>query len=739
MLLICSVALFLFQLTEHCVRRGRSILKKQIRKVDQAKINQRKHIAFRMNILFFLIFFLFSLLIFRLGYLQIVKGEEYARDLEKMEEIPVNTSVPRGRIFDRMGRVLVDNDPKNAITYTKMTSTSSAEMLKVAEQLAVLIEQETNRITTGDKRDFWILKNSEEAAKKVSIKELEALEKDSTLSNTELQREINRLTRERITKEEIESFTEEELEVLAIYREMMSGYAYSPQIVKSGNVTDKEFATVSERLGELPGVDTITDWERMRRSDNTILGTTTSPIEGIPKSHENYFLARDYSRNDRVGKSYIEQYYEELLKGQKTIVKNIKDRSGRIVETKTIRQGEPGKDLVLTIDSELQQTLETIVSNKLLELKRGPNTGELDRAFLVMMNPNNGEVLSLVGKQVVTNPETGRLEIWDYAYGTFTALHEAGSTIKMATLLTGYQENVARIGETKIDEPIRIGGITKRSLFNQNSRVAVTDIEAIGRSSNVYMFRIALALANANAGDSARNNEIAFDTIRQSFGSFGLGTKTGIDLPGESGGLIGDSNSVGILLDLSIGQFDTYTTLQLAQYVSTIANGGYRIAPKVLKEIREPSEDGKILGPLIQETEVNVLNRIQNTDAEIDQVKRGMRYVYYAPRGTASNLFAGKAYDGAGKTGTAQAFSSGRATINLSHVGFAPYENPEIAYAVLIPNITTRPGDHTSGAQNKIIQQAVDEYFKLKGKRAKEEISTAAEQPIIQAPSNETN
>ena len=714
-------------------------MKKQIRKADQAKIRQRKHIAFRMNFLFFSIFVLFSLLIFRLGYLQIVKGEEYSRELEKTEEIPVNTSVPRGRIFDRMGRVLVDNDPKNAITYTKMTSTTSAEMLKVAEQLAILIEQETKRITTGDKRDFWILKNSEAASKKVSIKEQEALEKDSTLSRTELQRKINRLTRERITDEEIDSFTEEELEVLAIYREMMSGYAYSPQIVKSGNVTDEEFATVSERLGELPGVDTTTDWERVRKSDNTILGTTTSPIEGIPKSRENYFLARDYSRNDRVGKSYIEQYYEELLKGQKTIVKNIKDRSGRVVETKTIREGEPGKDLILTIDSELQQTLENIVSDKLLELKRGPNTGELDRAFLVMMNPNNGEVLSLVGKQVVTNPETGKLEIWDYAYGTFTALHEAGSTVKMATLLTGYQENVVRIGETKIDEPIRIGGITKRSLFNQNSRVAVTDIEAIGRSSNVYMFRIAMAMANANnsSGESARIDENAFDTFRQSFASFGLGTKTGIDLPGESGGLIGDSNSIGILLDLSIGQFDTYTTLQLAQYVSTIANGGYRIAPKVLKEIREPSEDGKILGPLIQETEVNILNRIQNTDAEIDQVKRGMHYVYYAPKGTASNLFAGKDYDGAGRRERRRHSVQGSPTINLSHVGFAPYENPEIAYAVLIPNITTNPGDHTSGAQNKIIQQAVDEYFKLKAKRAKEEISTAAEQPIIQAPKKE--
>ncbi|MBO0600350.1 penicillin-binding protein 2 [Sporosarcina sp. E16_3] len=714
-------------------------MKKQMRKADQAKIRQRKHIAFRMNFLFFSIFVLFSLLIFRLGYLQIVKGEDYSRALERTEEIPVNTSVPRGRIFDRMGRVLVDNDPKNAITYTKMTSTSSADMLKVAEQLAVLIEQETKRITIGDKRDFWILKNSEAALKKVSQEEQEALEKDSSLSRIELQREINKLTRERITNEEINSFTEEELEVLAIYREMMSGYAYSPQIVKSGNVTDEEFATVSERLGELPGVDTTTDWERVRKSDNTILGTTTSPIEGIPDSRKNYYLARDYSRNDRVGKSYIEQYYEELLKGQKTIVKNIKDRSGRVVETKTIREGEPGKDLILTIDSELQQTLEKVVSDKLLELKRGPNAGELDRAFLVMMNPNNGEVLSLVGKQVVKNPETGKLEIWDYAFGTFTALHEAGSTVKMATLLTGYQKNVVRIGETKIDEPIRIGGITKRSLFNQNSRVAVSDIEAIGRSSNVYMFRIAMALTNSNnsSKDSARNIENAFYTFRQSFASFGLGTKTGIDLPGESGGLIGDSNSIGILMDLSIGQFDTYTTLQLAQYVSTIANGGYRIAPKVLKEIREPSEDGEILGPLIQETEVKVLNKIQNTDAEVAQVKRGMHYVYYGARGTAPNIFAGKDYDGAGKTGTAQAFSSGKPTINLSHVGFAPYENPEIAYAVVIPNISTNQRIYPY-AQNEIVKQAVDEYFILKAKRAKEETSTAGKQPIIQAPKIES-
>ena len=196
------------------------------------------------------------------------------------------------------------------------------------------------------------------------------------------------------------------------------------------------------------------------------------------------------------------------------------------------------------------------------------------------------------------------------------------------------------------------------------------------------MFKIAIAMANANYryGQAMPIDKTAFDTFRQTFGSFGLGTKTGIDLPGEATGYPGKETKSGLLLDFSIGQYDTYTPLQLAQYVSTIANGGYRIAPKVLKEIREPSEDGEIFGPLIQETGVTILNRINNTDAEIEQVKRGMQYVY-GPSGTARNMFAGKDYDGAGKTGTAQTFSNGYTTISLGHVGFAPFENPEIAYA----------------------------------------------------------
>lgn len=717
-------------------------MKKPMRKVDQAKIRQRKHIAFRMNLLFFSIFILFSLLIFRLGYLQIVKGEEYTRELEKKEEIAVNTSVPRGRIYDRTGKVLVDNKPMNAITYTKTTSTTSQEMLEIAEDLSELIHQDTKRVTIGDKRDFWILLNPDEAEAKVSKKELEKINESGTLSKQEIQREVTRLTRERITEEELNSFTNHELEVLAIYREMMSGYAYSPQIIKSGNVTEEEFAAVSERLSDFEGVNTTTDWERVKFSDSTIIGTMTSPIEGIPRTHLDYYLARDYSRNDRIGRSYFEQYYEELLRGQKTIVKNVKDRTGRVIETKTVREGEPGRDLVLSMDSDLQESLEELLSEKLLELKKDPRSGLLDRAFLVMMDPNNGELLSLVGKRLVKDEDSGRWEVRDYAYGTFTSAYEAGSTVKVATVLTGYSEGVLSVGDVKIDEPIYIASSNvKRSLFNPNGRYAIDDIQALGRSSNVYMFKIAMSLGNAvyRPHKPLPIDITGFDRLRESYASFGLGVKTGIDLPGEYPGVTGTETISGKLLDFAIGQFDTYTPLQLVQYISTVANGGYRVAPKVLKEIREPSKDGETFGTLLEETEVKVLNRINNTEKEIEQVKKGMHYTYYGPNGTARNLFNGASYTAAGKTGTAQTSyygddrsKYGMASVNLTHVGFAPAENPEVAYAIVIPYASTDRGNYRaqSAAMNEIVRTSLDTYFELKEERAKINAEETTDQKI---------
>ncbi|MEK4229972.1 peptidoglycan D,D-transpeptidase FtsI family protein [Solibacillus sp. FSL H8-0538] len=716
-------------------------------RASNVKSKQRSSLTFRMNVLFFTIFVLFSLLIFRLGYLQIVKGEDYVRALERTEEVRVNTSVPRGRIFDRYGRVLVDNQPENAITYTKMQATKTEDMLIIAEQLAQLIDQPTKRVTHRDKLDFWIMKNKEAAYDKVTEDEMKEFRAtDEEMEESTVNAELDRRVRERITEEELAQLTDFDIEVLAIYREMTSGYNLSPQIIKSENVTDEEFARVSERLADLAGVNTTTDWKRVRLSPLAILGRTTVPSKGVPKAKLNYYLARDYSRNDRVGESYFEAQYEEILQGEKSVVKNLTNKQGQVVETLTTYDGEPGKDLVSTIDIELQKEAERIVEEKLLELKSMGSSSLLDRAFYVMMNPNTGELLSVVGKKIEYDEETGKRYIVDYSYGTFTTAYEAGSTVKAATLLTGYSAGAITPGQSFVDEPVKLAGtVPKSSIFNRSGRIQLNDLTALERSSNVYMFKTAMAIA----GQTYYYNmpfKIKDDTLqimRNGYAQFGLGVPTGIDLPGEATGYQGILDNNGKILNLAIGQFDTYSTMQLAQYISTIANGGYRIQPRMLKEIRNPSTDGETIGSLVQEVTPTILNRISNSTEEIDHVKEGLRRVYFGSQGSAGSAFRNAPYTGAGKTGTAQVVyygpqkdKYGTNTLNLVHVGFAPFENPEVAYAVMIPWATTNFEQYRSQA-NHIAREILDVYFDLQKKYADEGVSTSSVQQTMISPTTE--
>ncbi|MGE6488422.1 peptidoglycan D,D-transpeptidase FtsI family protein [Paenisporosarcina sp. NPDC076898] len=704
------------------------------KRAASAKAKQRANVAFRMNILFFSIFLLFSILILRLGFLQIVKGEDFVRELERTEEIPVNSSVPRGRIYDSAGRILVDNEPKNAITYTKLQTTKQEEMLTIAEKLAKLIKKEPDNVTLRDKQDYWIQLHKEKAYEKVSKKDENKLLSDETLTSAEIQQKIDKLVRDRITEEELASLTDEQLEVLAIYREMASGYALSPQIIKSENVTPEEFARVSERLTEMVGVNTTTDWVRVPKSPLAILGRTTSPKEGIPKSKLDYFMARDYTRNDRVGRSYIEQQYEDILQGQKTVVKNITNGKGTVTETETVFEGQPGKDLVLTIDSEIQAKVESLVETKLLDMKKKNGSNLLDRAFVVIMDPNTGEVISMVGKQLGKD-KNGKQVMNDYAYGTFTTSYEIGSTVKPATILTAYDQGVLEMNEVIVDEPIRIKGTKpKSSIFNRSSRIPLSDLQALERSSNVYMFKIGFRLANAiyQPEQSINIDKDAFGILRNSYSQFGLGVPTGIDLPGEASGFKGEELKAGKLLDLTIGQFDTYTPLQMAQYVSTIANGGNRVQPHVVKEIREPSSDGITMGSLVTEIGPTILNRIHNTQNQIEHIKKGMSRVYYGNQGSARSYFGDAPFQAAGKTGTAQVVyygpkqeNWGDSTINSTHIGFAPFDNPEIAYAVMIPWAPYYNGTYESTG-TILAREVVDAYFAIqKENGASEEVDSS--------------
>ena len=684
------------------------------------KKKQKSKVPFRLNMLFFAVFLLFSILVLRLGELQIVFGDDFKREIERTEDVTVSNPVPRGRMLDRTGRVIVDNTPLNAITYTKYSDTTTEEMLKTAEKLAKLIDLDSSKVTERDKKDFWILIHPEKAKKKITENEWDLFEQKKLDDD-----KIYDLQLDRITEEDLNSLTPQELEVCAIWREMNSGYALSPQIVKNKDVTPEEFAAVSENLESLPGVDTTTDWDRSYVFGDTlrsILGEVSSSASGLPKDQLETYLAKGYSRNDRVGKSYLELKYEDVLHGEKAKVKNVTDKTGKVLSTEVISEGQRGKDLVLTIDMDLQAQVDKIIEEEMWKAKQSPNTGLMDRAFVVLMDPNTGEVLAMSGKQIVKNSETGKQEMRDYAQGNITTSYNVGSAVKGATILTGYKTGAIQPGSTQKDEPLVIKNTPVKKSWKTFG--TINDLRALQVSSNVYMWKTVIAMAHGQYipnGPLVLDTDTAFDTMRKTFSEFGLGIRTGIDLPNEMSGFPGSEEKPGLLLDLAIGQYDTYTPIQLAQYVSTIANGGNRIQPHLVKQIREPSTDNNELGPIVKEIQPKVLNHLDMKDEWINRVKEGFRMVFQVGDGTGVSYWKSAPYNPAGKTGTAEAFYDGsdkskRGTEvwNISLVSFAPFDNPEVAMAVVVPWAYQGSGpsiNHTIG------RRVMDAYFDLKNAR----------------------
>ncbi|AIK32363.1 penicillin-binding Protein dimerization domain protein [Bacillus anthracis] len=142
-------------------------------KKEQKKQSKKKktHIPFRLNVLFYIVFLLFSAIIIQLGKVQIIDGETYRNEVNKKEDVTVSTPVPRGKMFDRQGQVIVNNKPLRTVTYTKMKGVDSKEVLQVARQLAQLIEmspEDIDKLTETDKKDFWMQLNEKRAAEKVT-------------------------------------------------------------------------------------------------------------------------------------------------------------------------------------------------------------------------------------------------------------------------------------------------------------------------------------------------------------------------------------------------------------------------------------------------------------------------------------------------------------------------------------------------------------------------------------------
>ncbi|MFJ7616114.1 peptidoglycan D,D-transpeptidase FtsI family protein [Bacillus cereus] len=689
----------------------------------KAQTNKDSKVSFRLNVLFFGVFLLFSAIIIQLGRVQIIDGETYKNEVKKNENSTISMPVPRGQMFDRSGEKVVSNSALRTITYTRMKGVKSEEILKIAKDLAQIIEiseEDLNKLTEIDKKDFWMQLNKERAQVKIKKQDEEKL-RAKEIVGKEFDKKIEELRRSRITSEELSELTIKDLKILAIKSKMSSGYQMTPQIIKK-DVPENEYAIVSENLDKFPGVDATVDWERNYINGDlfrSVLGGITSSDEGLPREQLEYYLARGYSRNERVGKSYIEQRYEEVLQGTKRQLQNITDKEGNIIQTKTVSQGKSGNNLTLTIDMKLQKKVEESIEKQLLAFKS--SEPYLDRAFVVMMNPRTGQLLSMAGKKLVK--KDGNVEIQDYALGTMTSSYELGSTVKGATILTGYQTGALKPGTYFYDAPMKFKGTKEKKSWKDFGNI--DDLRALQVSSNVYMFNTALQIAGINyePNSSLDIKAATFDKMRYYFGQFGLGVSTEIDLPNETLGQQKKQNyQPGFLLDLSIGQYDTYTPLQLAQYISTIANGGYRMKPQIVQEITEQTRKAEDIGKVIRSIEPVVLNRVDMPIEYIERVQEGFRRVFQEGDGTGVRTFQKAPYKPAGKTGTAQTVYGGDDEIgrdaqgnrircyNLTLAGYAPYDNPEVAFSVVIPWVR----DDKGGINSMIGKDILDAYFDLK-------------------------
>lgn len=661
--------------------------------MDKRHKKKKNLLLFRLNSIFFVVFLLFVMLILRLGYVQIVKGEDYRKESEKTTTSTYTWNVPRGKMYDREGRVVVENEPIYTLTYSDSDNSSGESTLEIAEKLSKLIKVDTTKVRDRDKKDYWIQINEEEALSRVTDQEREELD----------DKEEYKLLLERITEADLATITEKEMQIYTIKAVMDSDTA-SVKRIKEGLDT-KEVAIVNERLSDLPGVDVKLDSQR-----KYVYGDTFKQIFGkvaaIPAESSSLYEALGYSLDDHVGKSYLELQYENLLKGTKEVQTTVMNRKGLITDRAITTTGQTGKDVVLTMDMELQQEVDKIVEE---EFAKEPSA---NGAYVVMMNPKTGEILSISGK----TREKGK--IVDNTYGALFNAYAMGSTVKGATVLTGYQTGVISPGQVLLDTPITIGGLTKKSWQTMGS---INDLKALERSSNVYMFRIAMKIGKYDLSSKTgfADPETAYATMRYYFSQFGLGVKTGIDLPNEATGYNGGVQRLGNLMDLAIGQFDTYTPLQLVQYVSTIANDGYRVQPHLLKEVREPDHTSEGLGEVISAFETNILNRVDMSLNNIKRVQLGFRQVMAGSQGTAASYFKDASYNPAGKTGTAQVKSK----YNLTLVEYAPYENPEIAAAIVIDNIASSG----SAINKKIGRRILDAYFSRGGTNSEENSTTETE------------
>ncbi len=672
-----------------------------------------KYSSFKENdsrINFILVFTIvcFTIIMFRIIYLNVFMSSYYKMMLNQSTiNYIYGESVPRGRILDRNGKILVDNKPVKTIYYKKPNNISIQEEIKLAYKVSKMLKLDYSNVSDRNLKEFYILLHQVDVDKLITPKEYEKLKNRKLTEN-----DIYELKISRIKKKDIQSLKKEDKKAAYIYYLMNKGYSYQEKIIKNRNVTDKEYVYFSEN-SMLRGFNTKLEWERFYPYGSTlrvILGNVSSSESGIPKEEVQDYLKKGYNLNDRVGISGLEKYYEDILHGEKAKYK-LDDNNNYVL----VKEGKKGLDIKLSIDIDLQTNVDKMLEKELMKAKGEANTEYFNKSYVVIQNPNTGEILSMSGKKIVR--EKGLYKAYDNSEGAFLSTITPGSVVKGASIMVGYNTGKLKIGDYKQDSCIYLYNLPEKCSWKTLGYI--NDLDALALSSNVYQYKIAMDVGNFDyyPGKRLKIDKKAFDTYRNMFYRFGLGVKTGIDYPKEEDGYKSSNRSGDLLINFAIGQYDTYTPLQLSQYASTIANGGKRYKTRFLKSVMDNNKTLYNIKPA-------VLNTLDVKEKYINRVRLGFRNVM--TRGTGVGYMNSSFYP-SGKTGTSESFVDldGDGDIDVpsvsnNFVGYAPTNRPTMSIAAAFPDIQNpRGGKYKSYANQVIVSKATNIYFALYDKKGK--------------------
>nr|WP_228765881.1 penicillin-binding protein 2 [Bombilactobacillus apium] len=682
-------------------------------------------LPFRLNLLLVIVFLLCALLIGQLANLQLLNGHKFQAEVELSDRTVIKGNVPRGLIYDSKGRLIVGNEPNSAITYTKSGNVKAKDMYQIANRLQHYVHIEADNLTDRSKADYYLA--DKKNYKRIYKQATKGMDKEAINALTD-KKLYNRLLK--VVQQREITYTPEQIQAAEIFQKMNAAYQYSTVYIKNNKTTPKEVAEVSEHQIELPGIQVGIDSQRsypMGDSMTSVIGKVSTEKQGLPDDRINQLLAQGYSRNDRVGTSYLEQEYEPILRGSKSKTQISVGSNNRLTDSIQKYKGAQGLNLNLTIDSDYQKKVDQALKSTFASAQSNGVTQYSDGAYAVALNPQTGAILAMSG--VHYNPKTNK--VTDDSLGVINRTFVMGSAVKGATVLGGLMSGaISPTDNVLSDEPIYLPSTPiKKSVYPIGTFGSLGASQALEVSSNIYMMRLVMRQGHAKytPRQYIKIDPDIFQKLRSNYNLFGLGVKTGIDLPGESDGIEGPTMSGGMVkagsaLDESYGNYDAYTLMQMGQYVSTIANGGYRMRPYIVQSIQKSERDGS-LGPVINQTKPQVLNQVNFTPAQLGVVQTGFYNVVHGNNDwTTARSLANIKPTVAGKTGTAQSFyydadnpnsPNPPSTITLSMVAYAPADHPTLAIAIVLPNLSSEKG----GYNLTIAKSMITDYFKTEDKK----------------------